>query len=153
MDKIKHYLKNGIVHFIIRIIVGFVLIVAAVPKIADPASFAKAIEAYQLVPQVMINIFSILIPWGELLLGIFLIIGVMLRGSAFLTTALFGIFSIIIAISLFRGLSIDCGCFGPNSSPLNWMRFWEDIGLVLLSILIYHTSKNQLKYAKKNLSS
>lgn len=136
-----------------RFLVGFVLIIAAIPKIADPSSFAKSIEAYQLIPVAFINLTALFIPWVELLIGIFLIVGVMLRGSAILSASLFAAFSIIIAVSLIRGLSIDCGCFGANSSPLSWIRFWEDIGLLLLSILIYRTSKNQLNYAKKNLSS
>ncbi len=146
-------LSNKYFLYAFRFTVGFVLIIAAIPKIADPSSFAKSIEAYQLIPAIFINLTALLIPWGELLIGIFLIVGVMLRGSAILSASLFAAFSIIIAVSLMRGLTIDCGCFGSNSSPLSWMRFWEDIGLMLFSILIYHTSKNKLKYDQKNLSS
>ncbi|MDP2208793.1 MAG: MauE/DoxX family redox-associated membrane protein [Bacteroidota bacterium] len=146
-------LSNKYLLFVFRLAVGFVLIIAAIPKIADPSSFAKSIEAYQLIPTILINLTALLIPWAELLIGIFLIVGVMLRGSAILSASLFAAFSIIIAVSLLRGLTIDCGCFGPNSSPLSWMRFWEDIGLMLFTILIYHTSKNKLKYDQKNLSS
>lgn len=141
-------LSNKYLIFVFRLAVGFVFIIAAIPKIADPSSFAKSIEAYQLMPAISINLAALLIPWIELLIGIFLIAGFMLRGSAVLSVSLFAVFSIIIAVSLMRGLSIDCGCFGANSSPLNWMRFWDDIGLMLLSILIYHTSKNQLRYIK-----
>ncbi len=135
--------SNKYLLFIFRLTVGFVLIIAAIPKIADPSSFAKSIEAYQLIPAIFINLAALIIPWVELLIGIFLLVGVMLRGSAVLSASMFAVFSIIIAVSLMRGLSIDCGCFGANSSPLNWMRFWEDIGLMLLSIIIFHTSKNQ----------
>lgn len=146
-------LSNKYLIFAFRFLVGFIFIIAAIPKIADPSSFAKSIQAYQLIPTILINITALVIPWVELLIGIFLIVGVLLRGSAILSAGLFAAFSIIIAVSLIRGLTIDCGCFGPNSSPLSWMRFWEDIGLLLVSILIFHTSKNQLIYAKKNLSS
>lgn len=146
-------LSNKYLLFAFRFLVGFVLVIAAIPKIADPSSFAKSIEAYQLIPAIFLNLTAVLIPWVELLIGIFLIVGVMLRGSAILSAGLFAAFSIIIAVSLMRGLAIDCGCFGPNSTPLSWMRFWEDIGLLVLSILIYHASKNQFNYAKKNLSS
>ncbi len=145
-------LSNRYLQYTFRYIVGFVLIIAAIPKIAAPSFFAKSIEAYQLIPTIFINLTALFIPWAELLIGIFLLVGVMLRGSALLSAGLFAAFSILIAISLLRGLSIDCGCFGPNNSPLSWMRFWEDLGLLLLSILIFHTSKSQSIYAKKNLS-
>ncbi len=146
-------LNNKYLIYLFRFTVGFVLIIAAIPKIADPASFAKSIEAYQLIPAIFINLTALFIPWGELIIGIFLIAGFMLRSNAILSALLFATFSVIIAVSLLRGLSIDCGCFGANSSPLSWMRFVEDIVLMLFSIIIYQTSKNQLSNAKKNISS
>jgi uncharacterized membrane protein YphA (DoxX/SURF4 family) len=144
---------NKTLSYIARVVVGFVLIMASIPKVAEPIAFAKTIQAYQIVPTFLVNISAISIPWLELVIGIFLIFGLLLRGSSLLSAALFAAFSILIAVSLFRGLSIDCGCFGPNSSPLSWMRFCEDIGLMLFSILIYQISKNKLKYDQKNISS
>lgn len=142
-------LSNKYLTFAFRFLVGFIFLIAAIPKIADPSSFVKSIEAYQLIPTIFINLTALFIPWVELLIGLFLLVGVMLRGSAILSAGLFAAFSIIIAISLLRGLSIDCGCFGPNSSPLTWMRFWEDIGLLLLSILIFYNSKKSINLCQK----
>lgn len=137
---ISKIIDNKTLTYITRVVVGFVLIMASVPKVAEPIAFAKSIQAYQIVPTFLVNIFAISIPWLELVIGIFLIFGLLLRGSSLLSAALFAAFSVLIAISLFRGLSIDCGCFGLDGAPLTWSRFFEDIGLLLLSLHIYYQS-------------
>ncbi|MDI6803796.1 MAG: MauE/DoxX family redox-associated membrane protein [Bacteroidota bacterium] len=137
---IRKVIGNKFLTYASRVVVGFVLIMASVPKVAEPAAFAKSIQAYQILPPFFINVFAISIPWLELVIGIFLIFGLLLRGSSLLSAILFAAFSVLIAVSLLRGLSIDCGCFGLDGAPLSWSRFFEDIGLLLLSILIYYNS-------------
>jgi putative oxidoreductase len=142
---INKILKNEILTYISRLIVGFVLIVASVPKIADPAAFAKSIEAYNLFPHFIVFSSALVVPWLELISGLFLIFGILLRGSSLLSSVLFSFFSILIAVTLLRGLSIDCGCFGFDGAALSWKRLLEDVGLILLSLQIfYHTTRKNL---------
>jgi putative oxidoreductase len=142
---INKILMNKSLTFISRLVVGFVLIVASVPKIADPAAFAKSIEAYNLFPHFIVSSSALVVPWLELILGLFLIFGILLRGSSLLSSVLFFFFSILIAVTLLRGLSIDCGCFGFDGAALSWKRLLEDVGLILLSLQIfYHTTRKNL---------
>lgn len=136
----RKFIDNKLLTYIARVVVGFVLIIASVPKIAEPSAFAKSIQAYQIVPGFLVNLFALSIPWLELVIGIFLIFGLLLRGSSLLSAVLFSAFSVLIAVSLFRGLSIDCGCFGLDGAPLSWNRFFENIGLLLLSLQIFYNS-------------
>lgn len=136
----RKFIDNKLLTYIARVVVGFVLIIASVPKIAEPSAFAKSIQAYQIVPGFLVNLFALSIPWLELVIGIFLIFGLLLRGSSLLSAVLFSAFSVLIAVSLFRGLSIDCGCFGLDGAPLSWSRFFENIGLLLLSLQIFYNS-------------
>jgi len=138
---INKILKNQIVTYISRIIVGFIFIVASIPKIADPAAFAKSMEAYSLFPNFILPGAALVVPWLELVLGLLLIFGILLRGSSLLSSILFIFFSIIIAISLLRGLSIDCGCFGTDGAALSLKRLFEDLGLLILSIQIFYKAK------------
>jgi putative oxidoreductase len=137
----KKFLKNNILTFISRVIVGFVFIVAAIPKIADPNSFVRSIEAYQAIPLVLIIPTALVVPWLEFVIGVFLIIGLWQRGSSFLSALLFFMFTILIGVSLWRGLAIDCGCFGAGGSVISWKRLLEDAILFLLSIQILYASK------------
>ena len=142
---INKILKNKTLTYVSRLIVGFIFIVAGVPKIANPAVFAKSIEAYNLFPYFIVSASALVIPWLELILGLFLIFGILLRGSSLLSSILFFFFSIVIAVSLLRGLSIDCGCFGFDGVALSWKKLLEDVGLLLLSLQIYyHTSRKKL---------
>ncbi len=130
-------MKN-ILFYISRYIIGFVFIIAAIPKIADPSVFARSIEAYQFLPTYLINLTALILPWLELLVGLFLIIGFSLKGSAVLSVVLLTSFSILISIALLRGLTIDCGCFGNIESPLTISRLIEDLILLILSVYVVY---------------
>lgn len=125
-----------ILFYIFRFVIGCVFIMAAIPKIVDPLLFSKSIEAYQILPTYLVNITAMIVPWLELFVGIFLIIGFLLKGSALLSVAMFSAFSILIGIALFRGLSINCGCFGNMESPLTISRLIEDLIFLVMSIYV-----------------
>jgi putative oxidoreductase len=129
-------LQNNTFTFISRAVVGFIFVVASIPKIADTTSFMKSIEVYGLFPYFIISITAIFLPWLELVVGVFLIFGILLRGSSLLSSVLFFTFSILITVTLLRGLSIDCGCFGSDGASLSWKRLIEDVGLLILSLQI-----------------
>ena len=119
-----------------RLVLGSVFIIAAIDKIGAPDAFAENIYAYGLVPYPLINLFALVLPWLELLCGIFLISGMLVRPSAVILSFLLLIFILAIIIALSRHLNIDCGCFGKeHATPVSWEKVLEDIGLLLLGIL------------------
>ncbi len=127
-----------------RVFLGCVFIIASVEKISSPEAFASSVEAYKLLPYSMINIFALTIPWLELLCGLFLTAGIASRASAGLLLGLLVIFIAGIVIAIFRGLNIDCGCFGPaHATPVGWMKVLEDCGLALLSMNIIRFPKSR----------
>jgi len=99
----------------IRILLGGVFIYSGCAKILDPAGFAQAIAAYQLVPTIWGNLMALFLPWLELVCGICLITGWIARTSALIVMVLLLIFMAAIGITLYRGLDIDCGCFGSST--------------------------------------
>jgi len=47
------------------------------------------------------------------------------------------VFIIAIAISLARGLNIDCGCFGTaNGNKLGLIKLLQNIGLLVIGIIL-----------------
>jgi uncharacterized membrane protein YphA (DoxX/SURF4 family) len=106
--------------------------------------FSKAIYNYKFLPSAFINVFAIVIPYIELIAGIFLIFGIYKRGSSFLISFLLIIFIIALAQAYARGLDIDCACFSLESSGQKsdiFQRIIEDLILLTLSIVIYIKSK------------
>ena len=96
----------------VQIALGAIFIIAALPKIVDPPSFAHMIYNYKILPGALVNISALMMPWIELLCGVALVIGVWKRSSAAIITAMLVVFIIAISINLARGNAIDCGCFG-----------------------------------------
>src|SRR3954462_10571340 len=95
----------------VQIALGAIFIAAALPKIADPPSFAHMIFNYRLVPGSLVNLSALILPWGELLCGLALVLGIWTRPSRTLVALLLIVFIVAIGINLFRGNAIDCGCF------------------------------------------
>lgn len=99
-----------------RWMLGIIFIYASYDKILHPAAFAKAVYNYQILPDMLINLTALILPWMELLLGFFLIAGIWLAGATALVNLLLIIFSTAIFFNLARGLNIHCGCFSTAES-------------------------------------
>ncbi|HTH49666.1 MAG TPA: MauE/DoxX family redox-associated membrane protein [Candidatus Limnocylindria bacterium] len=112
--------------WLLRLVVGGAFVFAGSMKIADPAKFVLDVENYRLVPHVFLNLVAILLPWIEVVTGLFVLAGVWLRAAALVITCLTLIFALIISSALARGLNIECGCFGTVGG--------KHIGLVNLGI-------------------
>lgn len=138
------FLSNKYFLFILRLIVGGVFIYASLDKLMNQEEFSKAIYNYKFLPSVFINIFAVVIPWIELLAGLFLILGIYKRGSSFLIAFLLIIFIIALVQAYARGLDIDCACFSLESSGQKsdiLVRIIEDIFLLIATSIIYIKSK------------
>ena len=96
---------------IFRVILGIIFIYASYDKILDPAGFSKNIHNFHVTPIAVENLAALIIPWMELIIGVFLIFGVFLEGSTSITIALYIFFIIILSQAVFRGIDIHCGCF------------------------------------------
>jgi len=103
-----------------RLILGGVFIYASVDKILHPVAFAEAVHNYQILPDGLINLSAIILPWLELLLGIALVLGVCLPGAAFLCNLLLITFFGALVFNLARGLDIHCGCFNTSQEATSY---------------------------------
>ena len=96
---------------IFRIILGIIFIYASYDKILDPAGFSKNIHNFHITPIAIENIIALILPWLELIIGIFLIFGLFLDGTINITISLLIFFIIILSQAVFRGIDVHCGCF------------------------------------------
>jgi uncharacterized membrane protein YphA (DoxX/SURF4 family) len=137
----KKLLEHRFVILLARLVLGVVFILASVDKIASPEAFSVSVEAYRLLPFPTVNIFALLVPWLELLCGVFLLAGYMIRGSSLIASILLCLFTFAILSAMARALNIDCGCFGgAYRAPVSWTRVGEDLGLLVLALYVYIVS-------------
>ena len=97
---------------LVRIALGGLFVFAGATKAYDPGTFAIEIQRYQVVPWIVGALASVYLPWLEMLAGALLLLKRFERGALLVITLLLLIFTLALASAMFRGLSIDCGCFG-----------------------------------------
>jgi uncharacterized membrane protein YphA (DoxX/SURF4 family) len=148
---INNILNNKYLLLTIRLFFGFVFIYASVTKISDPEGFAQAIYNYKLLPLFLVNILAIILPWIELTTGILLLFGVSVKENSAILNGLLVIFIIAIIISLFRGLDINCGCFGTvDGAKVGLQKILENIGLLILGFVLIKFDSDFLSLVNKN---
>ncbi len=128
-----------------RLVLAAVFIYAAAGKIDKPLMFAEQIREYKILDlSPLLYIIAIVLPWIELLCGISLITGVLIRGASFTLTAMnLGFLTVIVYKTFYEMASadvaffdvfFDCGCgFKPTHA---WKKILEDLGLLGLSLLL-----------------
>ena len=136
----KEWLAHPWLTIRVQLALGAIFIVAAIPKIVDPPSFAHMVYNYRILPSGLINITALTMPWLEILTGLALILGVWVRPARWLITAMLVVFIIAIAINLARNNAIDCGCFDVSAAGKTheerirdmWIVIVRDVGMLLM---------------------
>ena len=131
-----------------RLILGAVFMYASIDKILYPAAFAQAVYNYAILPDTLINLTAIVLPWLELILGVFLVIGLFREGSACIVTGLLAVFLGATIFNMARGLDIYCGCFSASTedtsnAPMVWYVIRDGFFLLQACYLLYHTFRGK----------
>ena len=103
-----------------RWLISLVFFVAAVPKLFAVNEFAAVIDAYSILPDVLLLPTAVVLPLLEIFLAVGLIFN---RFKSKIGVALMLLFFIfLLSYSIWQGLDIDCGCFGPEDPEFNAFR-------------------------------
>lgn len=128
----KHWLTGPWLTIRVQIALGLIFVVAALPKIIDPPSFAHMIYNYRILPGSLIHISALIMPWVEVLCGLALILGVWTRAARTIIALLLVTFIVAISVNLLRGNAIDCGCFDVSAAGRTYEERIRDMWIVVL---------------------
>nr|MBN2277696.1 DoxX family membrane protein [candidate division Zixibacteria bacterium] len=146
-DKI---LNNDYLGLLVRLAIGLIFIYASLDKIWSPGDFARIMYNYHLVPGSLINLTALILPWVELLCGLFLVLGVFKEGSLLILNLLVIVFIVAISINLVRGVDLECGCFSVSSkaksSALSLLL--RDLGLLILTLYVFFNRSRRFMLAR-----
>ena len=132
-------LSSSYATLVSRIILGDVFLLAGATKIPNPGGLAAAIRSYELgLPEWFVSLSAHALPYLELLLGLYLLVGLFTRVSAWATNVLTLLFLLALLQGALRGLEIDCGCFGSSAGETSnlWLATARDLGLLALGLHI-----------------
>jgi len=146
------FIHNDYLSLVVRVTIGIIFIYASIDKIMYPGDFARIVYNYHLLPGSLINLMALILPWIEMICGIFLIFGIYKDGSILLINILVVIFIIAIGINLIRGVSLECGCFTVSSraksSALSLLL--RDLGLLVLTLYAFFNRSQRFLLHKRS---
>lgn len=130
-----------------RLVAGGIFLGSGLHKLSSPAEeFAVVLEAYQLIPETHTLLFASLVPWLELVAGLFLLTGFMTRAAGVTLAALSGSFFLALASTYARRIVLEnCGCFGTAVHLKPWQAMILDVVLIGLCWLA-------MRYGSRRLS-
>jgi uncharacterized membrane protein YphA (DoxX/SURF4 family) len=127
---------SRILALVLRIALGAIFVYAAWTKLRTPWElFAMSIDSYQLLSLRWVEIVARTLPWFELLIGLLLMAGVFPRSAASATTLLLGVFFGLMVRAYFKGMEINCGCFGPGEI-ISWKTLLRDGSMLAAALLL-----------------
>lgn len=128
-------LRSGVT-LLLRLVLCGILLYAAVGKWPAPRAFAEDVANYRLLPAALVPLATAGLLGVEVVLGLMLLLGVLLPEAALLTALLTGLFTAAVASALWRGLKIECGCFGAGGSPATTATLLRDVGFLVLALAL-----------------
>jgi uncharacterized membrane protein YphA (DoxX/SURF4 family) len=127
----------NVVVLVLRIALGLTFVVAGGLKIGHADVFASQIAGFELLPQPLIAPLALLLPFVEVMVGAYLIVGLFTRAAAVAAALLLAVFDGAIALAVVRGLHASCGCFGPaDQTTTSWGEVARDAAIVVVALVI-----------------
>ncbi|HXA57270.1 MAG TPA: MauE/DoxX family redox-associated membrane protein [Candidatus Acidoferrum sp.] len=143
--------KSGRILLILgRVALGVIFLVAAWSKLkpvlpgqswsvssveTSLAMFAMGVDSYQMVSSGTASTIAHVLPFFELVLGLWLTSGIGLRISSLISTLAICAFIYAMFSAWRRGLTINCGCFGQGGPPIGPKEMMRD-GFIFLPLSI-----------------
>jgi len=123
---------------LVRALPAGLLLWAGLAKAFDRQGSILAVDAYDVLPQVLVRPVAALLPWLEIGVGVLLILGLFVRFAGLATAVLGATFIAALAQAKARGLAIDCGCFGGGGpgDGVSWWDISRDVPVVLCGLFL-----------------
>jgi len=124
---------------------------AAHDKVWEPAAFAAMVGRYELLPLWAVNSASAVIAWLELILGVLLAVGLLLRPAALWSAGLLALFTGLMIYSGLTGAGFDCGCFpGQAGHQAGYEAALRDLVFLLPALWLLYRPGNWLKMGRSS---
>ena len=137
-DRSARILSAAPLQALFRLALGGIFIYASLDKIAHPGAFARIIANYAILPDFLVTLPALALPWLELVAGLCLVVGLWPRSAALLLSLLLLLFMVVLGINALRGVSMSCGCFSTSATDTEkaYLLVFRDLLILIPGLLI-----------------
>jgi len=121
-----------------EVILGGLFCYSGYIKLLAPDEFAGAVLAYKMLPVFLAGVVAAVLPWLELAAGLFLVVGLKRRSCLIILGFLTAGFLLVMAVTMARGLQIDCGCGLFSGREVGLVPLLEDSLIFLWAAGLYY---------------
>lgn len=121
-----------------RLALGGIFIYSSLDKIAHPDEFARIIANYGILPDLLVTLPALVLPWLELFAGLLLVAGIWTRSVAALLSLLLLAFILALGVNALRGIDVNCGCFSTSAEIKEnaWVLILRDLLILIPGLII-----------------
>jgi hypothetical protein len=127
-------IRATVVSEVIRIPLASVLLFSGLAKLRAPYELLTSIYGYELTGPLLSLVIAAVLPWLQLFVALCLWTKLLYRGALFTASILMAIFSMALALALYRQLDISCGCF-MAADKISYLSLLRSLALLIASIV------------------
>ncbi len=116
-----------------RVLLGVVLWVAAVSKLANLGAFVDVVLEHRVLSYALVWPAVWCLVLVELVLGGLLVAGAYEKAALAASLCLLALFTLEVSLQVLRGNPVPCGCFGGDS-PVSWLTVLRQLGLMGMTL-------------------
>jgi uncharacterized membrane protein YphA (DoxX/SURF4 family) len=139
---------NKHIVLIFRLLLGGIFLLGSFAKLVNIERYSvEAVYKFGILPMGFARLFGLALPFIELLCGLGLLLGILIRLSA-LGSALMSIaFFIAKAVVIAQGRNIDCGCFGAFIGLLLSESILMDVPMLFFALVVMRAPDQTVHWA------
>ncbi len=133
---ISSLISNSYLNLTLRLLLGVIFIVSAVSKLPDHTKFVEIVKDQDLLPDALATVFGNALPWIELIVGVYLLLGILRRTSA-LVALLMAISFMVANVNSLVNDKDHCGnCFGDTVTLTVTQGITIDIFILIAALVL-----------------
>ncbi len=122
-----------------RFILGGVLLIAGSSKMLVISDFIETINSFEIIPNIFINTFALLLCLSEIMIGIMLLLNIYPKLTSLICGLYFVIFILFVSYSIIGNKYWICKCFGSLfGGKIDYTTLLRNIMFLILTIYAYY---------------
>ncbi len=144
-NRIAAFASNNNANLVLRIFLGGTFVLSSESKLPHHTEFVEVVKDYDLLPEMLSSAYGNALPWVELLIGVYLLLAILVRPSAFIALLMGISFMVANITAVARGDEYCGSCFGELVTiPVGQAVAFDVFILIAALCLVLFQSERQL---------